>query len=68
MGNQQNTKVEVLSMMGKLLMPTSQGKASHLLKKGKAKVVKINPFTIQLTVPSGESMIDKSPNKIVEKS
>ena len=47
--------VYVLNMRGKPLMPTSPGKARMLLKKGKAKVVKRNPFTIQLRYPTGEN-------------
>ena len=45
----------VLNMRGKPLMPTSPRKARLLLKKGKAKVVKRNPFTIQLKYPTGEN-------------
>ncbi len=47
--------VHVLNMRGKPLMPTSPVKARALLKKGKAKVVQINPFTIQLKYPTGEN-------------
>ena len=47
--------VYVLNMRGKPLMPTSPGKARMLLKKGKANVVKRNPFTIQLKYPTGEN-------------
>ena len=36
-------------------MPTYPAKARHLLEKGKAKVVKRTPFTIQLTYPTGEA-------------
>lgn len=36
-------------------MPTSPGKARMLLKKGKAKVVKRDPFTIQLKYATGEN-------------
>jgi hypothetical protein len=35
-------------------MPTTPAKARHLLDAGKAVVVRRNPFTIRLTVPSGE--------------
>lgn len=47
--------VFVLNMRGKPLMPTSPRKARLLLKEGKAKVVKRNPFTIQLKYPTGEN-------------
>lgn len=36
-------------------MPCSNKKARLLLKEGKAKIYQYNPFTIQLTVPTGES-------------
>lgn len=36
-------------------MPTSPAKARHLLRDGKAKVVKITPFTIQMLIPTGET-------------
>jgi N6-L-threonylcarbamoyladenine synthase len=36
-------------------MPTNQAKARHLIKGGKAKVVKRFPFTIQLTIATGET-------------
>jgi len=45
----------VLNMRGKPLMPTKPAKAKHLLKKGKAKVVKRCPFTIQLKYATGEN-------------
>lgn len=41
--------VLVLSVEGKPLMPCTPTKARHLLEGGKAKVVKLNPFIIQLT-------------------
>lgn len=45
--------VYVLSKEGKPLMPTEKhGKVKWLLKLGKAKVVKVKPFTIQLTYES----------------
>lgn len=47
--------VMVLNMRGKPLMPTSPAKARTLLKKGKAKVVQRDPFTIQLKYPTGEN-------------
>jgi 5-methylcytosine-specific restriction endonuclease McrA len=40
--------VFVLNRDGKPLMPCTAGKARRLLKKGKAKVVNLTPFTIQL--------------------
>ena len=46
--------VYVLHRDGKPLMPTTPAKARHLLDAGKALVVRRNPFTIRLTVPSGE--------------
>lgn len=49
------TSVIVLNMRGKPLMPTSPGKARILLKKGKAKVIKRDPFTIQLKYATGEN-------------
>jgi len=45
----------VLNMRGKPLMPTKPAKAKHLLKKGKAVVVKRCPFTIQLKYATGEN-------------
>ena len=50
--------VYVLSMRGKPLMPTNQSKARRLLKCKKAKVVKRFPFTIQMTIPTGETKQD----------
>ena len=45
--------VYVLSQNGQPLMPTSRhGKVKHLLREGRAKVVKRCPFTIQLTYES----------------
>ena len=42
--------VYVLSKEGRPLMPTERhGKVRHMLKDGRAKVVKAKPFTIQLT-------------------
>ena len=47
--------VYVISKTGKPLMPTNrQGKVRHLLKNGKAKVVKRTPFTIQLLYDSSK--------------
>jgi len=48
-------RVYVLSMRGQPLMPTTEGKASHLLKEEKAKVVRRKPFTIQLKYATGET-------------
>ena len=36
-------------------MPCSNQKARKLLKDGKAKIFQYNPFTIQLTIPTGEA-------------
>ena len=42
--------VYVLNQKGKPLMPTTRhGKVRRMLKEGKAKVIQIKPFTIQLT-------------------
>ena len=51
-------KVYVLNMRGNPLVPCSPRKASNLLKLGKAKVVKRRPFTIQLTIATGETKQD----------
>lgn len=53
--NQNGNRVFVLNMRGQALMPTTQRKARILLKQGKAKIVKYNPFTIQLKYPTGEA-------------
>lgn len=46
--------VYVLNTNGSPLMPTHRfGKVRHLLKSGKAKIVKRDPFTIQLTYECG---------------
>ena len=47
--------VYVLNRRGKPLMPCSPRKARVLLKESKAKVVKRTPFTIQLTMVTGET-------------
>lgn len=47
--------VHVLNMRGKPLMPTSPRKARLLLKNKKAKVVRRNPFTVQLKYATGEN-------------
>ena len=36
-------------------MPCSKRKARILLKENKAKIIRYQPFTIQLTIPTGES-------------
>ena len=47
--------VYVISQSGKPLMPTSRhGKVRHLLREGKARVVRREPFTIQLLYDSKE--------------
>lgn len=42
------SRVFVLSLEGKALMPTHPARARTLLKKGRARVVKVAPFTIRL--------------------
>lgn len=49
-------RVYVLNMRGKPLMPTTPAKARNLLREGKAKVVRREPFTIQLNYATGESV------------
>lgn len=51
-------RVFVINQRGEALMPCTQRKARLLLKEGKAKIHKYNPFTIQLTVSTGESKQD----------
>ena len=53
-------RVYVLNMRGKPLMPCSPAKARHLLKAGKARVARRTPFTIQLTMATGETKQDIS--------
>ena len=48
-------KVFVLNMRGQPLMPCSPAKARILLKGKKAVVAKRTPFTIQLTIATGET-------------
>ena len=45
-------------MRGKPLMPCSPAKARHMLKAGKAFVVRRTPFTIKLTIATGETKQD----------
>ena len=52
------TKVCVLNMRGEPLMPCSPVKARKLLQANKAVVKHREPFTIQLTVASGENRQD----------
>ena len=47
--------VYVLNQRGKPLMPTKPQKAKKLLKQGKARVVSVTPFTIQLKYATGET-------------
>ncbi len=49
-------KVYVLSKRGKPLMPCSPCKAKRLLKQGKAIVKERTPFTIKLTIGTGETI------------
>ena len=51
-------RVYVLNQRKQPLMPTTPRKARLLLKQGKAKVVKREPFTIQLLYPTGETKQD----------
>lgn len=51
-------KVFVLNMRGKPLMPCSPAKARHMLKAGKAVVARRTPFTIKLTIATGETKQD----------
>lgn len=51
-------RVFVINQRGEALMPCTQRKARLLLKEGKAKIHKYNPFTIQLTIPTGENKQD----------
>jgi len=46
--------VYVISKSGQPLMPTERhGKVKHLLRQGRAKVVRSRPFTIQLQYETG---------------
>lgn len=48
-------RVFVINMRGEPLMPCSNQKARKLLKLGKAKIYRYNPFTIQLLYATGET-------------
>jgi len=48
-------RVFVINQRNQPLMPTVPRKAKVLLRDGKAKIVKRTPFTIQLTVATGET-------------
>lgn len=50
------TRVYALSKSGEPLMPTKPARARHLLEAGEAKVVRITPFTIQLTIDTPEAV------------
>ena len=52
----QNLRVFVKNQRGEALMPCSQRKARLLLKEGKAKIIGYKPFTIQLTIATGETV------------
>jgi N6-L-threonylcarbamoyladenine synthase len=52
------TFVYVLNQREKALMPCSPCKGKKLLREGKAKVVRRTPFTIQLTIATGETKQD----------
>jgi hypothetical protein len=45
----------VINQRSQPLMPCSERKARLLLKQGKAKVKELKPFTIQLSIPTGET-------------
>jgi len=51
-------RVYVKNLRNKFLMPTTPRKARVLLKEKKAKVVEIEPFTIQLLIATGETKQD----------
>lgn len=52
---ERNLRVFVINQRKEPLMPCTQQKARKLLKNGKAKICKREPFTIQLLVQTGES-------------
>jgi hypothetical protein len=49
-------RVFVINKREKPLMQCKPQKARNLLKESKAKVVRLMPFTIQLTIPTGETV------------
>lgn len=51
-------RVFVKNMRGQPLMPCKPAKARKLLKAGKAKIIGYKPFTIQLTIATGEATQD----------
>lgn len=51
-------RVFVKNMRGKPLMPCKPRKARKLLKAKKAKIISYKPFTIQLTIATGETKQD----------
>ena len=51
-------RVFVKNMRGQPLMPCKPAKARKLLKAGKAKIIGYKPFTIQLTIATGETTQD----------
>jgi len=50
-------RVYVINKNGNPLMPCKPAKARHLLRDGKAKVIKRNPFTIQLLWDCEEKLL-----------
>lgn len=50
------TYVYVLSRSGRPLMPTKPARARHLLEAGEAKVARVVPLTIQLTIDTPEAV------------
>ena len=51
-------RVFVKNMRGEPLMPCKPQKARKLLKAKKAKIISYKPFTIQLTIATGETKQD----------
>ncbi len=51
-------RVYVKNLRKQALMPTTPRKAKLLLKEGKAKVLTVKPFTIQLLITTGETKQD----------
>jgi len=59
-------KVFVIDNSGKPLLPTHPARARKLLRDGKAKVVRVVPFTIQLErIISNVFTFSSSPNGII---